>query len=300
MGDVVGVLANAVTRLKTDFIEAFLAAEATYLDAMLFSTSGNASEKYGWLGQSPQMREWKDERIPAGLSDWDYTILNKRFENSLAVDLPTLERDQTGAIRVRIQDLAGKAREYPHSLLSALRTGGTSGLCYDGQAFFANAHVEGSSGSQDNLLAQTGTTVANVKTDFNLATAAMEGFKDDRGVAPIGAQFVYVVVCGPSMKWIMKEAFEQVILTAGGNNIYAGLAKVEIDRAITGNGWVLENRAGKMRGYILQEEKAVTLTNTDPTSDEAFMRGKVMFGTEWRGNAGYGDWRRCVLVGALT
>lgn len=293
------VVTNTAT-LKRDFIKAFEGAPADYLAAMLFAPSGSASEKYGWLGQAPNMREWKDERVPAGLRDWEYTIRNKRFENSLSVDVPELERDQIGAIRVRIGDLAVRAKDFPHGLLSTLRKSGATLLCYDGAAFFATTHSEGDSGTQSNKLSQTGATIDNVKTDFVAARTAMTAFKDDRGQKPVRVALDLVVVCSPAMEFIMREVFENPTLAAGGKNIYAGQARVEVDTGLSGNAWILENRAGMLRGFILQEELPVRLSNTDVTSDEAFMRGKVFFGTEWRGNAGYGDWRYAVSVGTIA
>src|SRR5215217_4824202 len=65
--------------------------------------SNLASETYAWLGSIPAVREWTDERIPKGLSEYNYTIRNKKWEVSVRVDAEVLEDEQYGQVKARVQ-----------------------------------------------------------------------------------------------------------------------------------------------------------------------------------------------------
>ena len=63
--------------------------------AMPFSTD-QASEKYVWLGQTPVIREWIGGRIAKALRENNLTIINKKYEATLRVELDDIRRDKTG------------------------------------------------------------------------------------------------------------------------------------------------------------------------------------------------------------
>ena len=123
------------------------------------------------------MKEWIDERILEGLAQHEYTIINKDWENTLAVDKNKLA-DNPGFITPRIKQLAFQAARHPNKLVINALVDGNVNLCYDGQAFFADAHPqEGSGVTFDNLLAGSGVTVANIQTDWQqIVTAWMKTF----------------------------------------------------------------------------------------------------------------------------
>jgi phage major head subunit gpT-like protein len=74
-----------------------------------FTTEIKSTKKveiYARLGQAPQMKEWLDERAPKGLGEFGFTVVNKHYEASIAVDMDDLDDDQYGQIKIRATQLA--------------------------------------------------------------------------------------------------------------------------------------------------------------------------------------------------
>lgn len=155
-------------------------------------TSDQESETYKWLTQSPVMREWIGGRNAKGFQSNGITIENKEFEASIEIFLKDLRRDKTGQLRMRMADLVKRSYTHWKSLVSTLILNGTSGLAYDGQAFFSASHSEGNSGTYKNLLTSSEYGVLNVTTPTAPTAAEMAAalmavvthfytFKDDQG-----------------------------------------------------------------------------------------------------------------------
>ena len=104
--------------LRAAFMKAFNNAEnpADVMPFIMETTSDGPDEEYGWLGQSPSLVEWVDERKLKALNEFEYRIPNKDYEATLQVDRNSLEDDRMGAVKVRIDDLARKARIHPRKL----------------------------------------------------------------------------------------------------------------------------------------------------------------------------------------
>lgn len=140
--------------LRAVFFDAYEAYSGDWERIATVVPSENDTEKYAWLGATPRMREFKDERIPASLLEHDYSIKNKTWEASIAVDRAALEDDQYGQIRLRIQGLADEARRHQEEMVFSLLKDGFNTLCYDGQYFFDTDHSVGESGTQANKVPQ--------------------------------------------------------------------------------------------------------------------------------------------------
>ena len=163
--------------------------------SMLFH-SDQGSETYAWLGQSPVMREWIGGRHAKGFSENKMTIMNRRFEATVAIMTHELRRDKTGQILVRIRELAERTNAHWASLLSQLILQGEKERCYDGYAFFSVDHSEGKSGAQSNCIQVDRATLSIPKAEQGSSTepnvkvikaAILKGvrqilsFKDDQG-----------------------------------------------------------------------------------------------------------------------
>lgn len=295
-----GQIVNPVTlekALRADFMKAYESTESTALmGSAMKVNSAAASEKFGWLGQAPTMQEFKDEKVPKGLLDFDYTIRNVPYEATLKVDKFALRNDQMQGIQVRIRDLAARAKIFPAKLLMELVKAGTSQLCYDGLAFFSASHVEGSSGTQSNLLTGTGVTLATLKADFNAAVAAMLSYKDDQGEPfyedELGMDLL--IVCPPALKALFMELMNSNIISQSDNSL-KGAAKVMSSSRLTDtNDWYLFNNGGVVKPLILQENTPVEFGALEGNSDEGFMRRMYHYGVEWYGNVGFGLWQKAI------
>lgn len=283
--------------LKTTFNKAYN--EAKQPDLMPITTkvtSQSASEKYGWIGDMPQLREWFGDRQIKEAQDHDYTITNRDFEATVGVDRNEILDDQMGIIRPRIQTLAVRAKDHPNVLLSDLLVNGTTLLAYDGSAFFADRTAP-----NDNLLAGTGTTDAQILTDLGTVRAAMMRFHDDNG-EDLGIVFD-TIVCPPELLdtfgRIMSSATHIAASASGVVNQWKTVVKRVIanHRLTDVNDWYALAADLPLKPLIYQERKAPEFVSLDKSTDpEMFMRKRMLFGVDYRGNAGYGFFQQAVKV----
>jgi phage major head subunit gpT-like protein len=295
-----GQIVNPVTlekALRADFMKAYESTENTaLLKAAMLVKSTAASEKFGWLGSVPTMQEFKDEKSPKGLLDYDFTIRNVPYEGTLKVDKFALRNDQMQGIQTRIKDLAARAKVFPAKLMMELVVAGSSGLCYDGQAFFSASHSEGASGTQSNLLSGTGVTLAQLKTDFDAAVAAMLGFKDDQGqpMQEDDSRMKLLIVAPGALRAKFQELLNSSFI-ATSDNVMKGAAELVISNRLTdANDWYLFDMGGVVKPLILQENMPVEFAALEGESTEGFMRRFYHYGVEWYGNVGYGMWQKAV------
>lgn len=103
-------------------------------------TSTSKTNEYGWLGKVPRFREWIGDRVINAIAKHGYTLTNRDFENTVAVDRNDFEDDNLGIYGPLFQELGSAAKTFPDELLFALVKLGFSTNCYDGQYFFDTDH----------------------------------------------------------------------------------------------------------------------------------------------------------------
>jgi phage major head subunit gpT-like protein len=299
-----GQIVNPVTLekgLRAEFMKAYEVVEnGKVMTAAMKVASSAASEKFGWLGSVPQMQEFKDEKSPKGLLDFNYTIMNVPYEATLKVDKFALRNDQLGATQIRIRDLAARAKTFPIKLLMDLLVAGTTQLCYDGLPMFSASHVEGASGTQSNLLTGTGVTLAQVTADFLSARTAMMSYLDDQGQPMFEdtAQQDLLIVAPPSLQGIFEQLLNSTVLPNNGTNVLYKAADLAISSRLSvgTNDWYLMNRWGAVKPLVLQENMPIEFGALEGNSESGFMRRFYHYGVEWYGNVGYGMWQKAVKI----
>jgi len=284
--------------LRAEFLKAFNNGEnPSDVMAMIMQTKSTSNqEKYGWLGQSPIMREWKSERILSGLADYDYTLPNVDYEATLKVDKNVMEDDQLGAVKIRVRDLAIKAKLHSRKLFFEKLVSGTSDLCYDGQAFFSAAHPE-SGASQTNLYTSTSSapyTAAEFSVDFIGARAQMRGYVDDQGEPVNEGDLDLIIVGSPSLEGVVDQVISADILNNATNTL-KGAAKKLISSRLSGETWYLVNQAGEVKAFIEQERQAIKFESLEK-GERAFMRKELLFGVDKRAGFGYGLWNKAIVI----
>lgn len=285
--------------LNATFVKAFNSMEdpADVMPFMTITNSSSNQEDYGWLGQSPQMVQWIDERRLQALNDFSYSIPNLDYEATLSVNRNDIEDDQLGNVGIRINELARRARVHPRKLFFETLVAGTTELCYDGVAFFSNSHEEGESGTQDNLLAGVGTTLANLQADFEAAEAAMLSFLDDQGEPMNEGELKLAVICPVGL----KEKFRQLNTLSMINNSENGM-KGRIEKLVSSarltdaNDWYVANISEGVKGIIMQKRKDPKFESLEGDSDNGFMRKVYHYGVDYRVGFGYGLWQKMVKV----
>lgn len=278
--------------VKTEFMKAYKDAPMDWQRVATTVNSTLSVETYAWLGQSPQVREFIGERVPKGLSEFGFTLKNRKWENTLAVDRDDLEDEQYGQIKIRAGQLGNKAAQHRNILTWQLFAAGATNVCYDGSNFFDTTHTENQSGTQVNK----GTTALSA-TSYGAARALMMGFKDDTGIL-IGIRPTLLIV-SPQNEQVARQILTSDFVVsdtvaAAQSNIWKGTAELLVVPWLTdSNDWFLVDDTQFIKPMIFQVKEEMSLKYLDGSSDSerAFMRDEFLYGTRARYNVGYGDWR---------
>lgn len=268
--------------LKTIFMNNFSSYKSVYPLITSEVTSTKSSEDYGWLGATPQMQEWLDERKVKGLSEYGFSLKNKSYEATIGVDRDTFDDDQYGQIKLRVAGLAATASKgYDRFLATMIES---NPICYDGQNFFDTDHAE-SGANQANLYTSTALTAPNAKT----VLTAMKQIKDDTNViygvtpthivVPAGLEFTarqlfdpqYVSVTTDPSQAVLKGAVSVVVLpflTSATTHYY-----IDMSQGVS--------------PFIFQNRKPITFAG----DEESFMRKTIVYGVDARFAFGVGDWK---------
>jgi len=289
--------------MKTEFMKAYASTpipEWERVATVLPSTKDQ--ETYPWLGSVGKVREWKDERVPEALLEHNFSITNRDWEASIAVDKNAIDDEQYGQIKIRIQSLAVEAKRFIGELIfellgqGNLSTGtstnfsGKTITCYDGLPFFSASHSEGSSGTQSNK-GTVAFSLANLKT----AITAMKGYKDDKG------KYLNVVpdllVVNPSDEFTAREILNSQFYPEEGTktaklaiNVLKGICDLYVTPYLTSGTWIVLDTKGVVKPLILQMRKQFEFTSLI-TGEEEFMRKKLFFGVDGRWEAAFGMWQ---------
>ena len=132
----------------------FFATTSKYKRFTFEAPSTGPSEVYPRLDMIAGLREWVGARVVQSLSQQSFTIVNKWFEQTIAIDRANLEDDKYGLLTPAAQMLGENAARFPDIQIAGLMANGHTTLTYDGQNFFDSAHPTFTS-------AGAATTVAN-------------------------------------------------------------------------------------------------------------------------------------------
>lgn len=140
------------------FNQGFEGAESHYAEISMTTHSHSDTEKYGWMGLIPGMREWIGPRHVQNLSTHDYSIKNRKFEQTVGVSRQTIEDDSYGLYSPVFSQMGRASSEVRDQLVFELLATGNTQECYDGQNFFDTDHpvVFGDDGAVTQSNIQTG------------------------------------------------------------------------------------------------------------------------------------------------
>ena len=271
----------------------------TELATRIPSTSD--SETYRWLGTVPKMREWGTGRLAQGLRNETYSVENLKYEATIEVDRDEISDDQTGQIRVRVGELAQRAATHKDFLIGDLLINGeTAGFnSYDGVSFFNDAHVSGSSGSQDNLLTYDATstdepTVDEFKAALKQAIGQMLAFKDDQGEPMLISAASLVCAVPPSMLFTALEAINASLISNTSNVLEGAARVISLPWLTDQSKWYLLKTDGVVRPFIFQDREPIEFNALTEDSEESFKREKFLYGVRARYRVTYGYWQFAV------
>ncbi|MEK0431097.1 MAG: hypothetical protein RL139_901 [Gemmatimonadota bacterium] len=287
--------------LRANFVRDFMGT-TSLVDVIATVVSSDSNlETYGWIGEVPAIREWLTERVISGMSETSYAVTNKTWESTLGVKRTDIEDDKLGGLPIRIRQMALRAAEHVNETLVNLLINGTSstlGLGYDANAFFSDTHPARGrqTTTQDNLLAGTGTSVAQIGADLSAAIAAMKNFVDEEGKPFHSSLGGLVIVAPPGIETNMRTVLNAGIISQT-TNVQQGQATLVVSPYLSDvNDWYLLHTGGALRPLIFQSRTPVEFESLDqPESNEsAFMRDIYYFGTRARYVGAYGFWQDAI------
>lgn len=279
--------------LKTNFDMGFKEPTTIYQSITTEIPSNKEGESYGWLGETNGLKEWKDERVPHALLENGFSLKNKDYEDTIAVDRNALDDEQYGQIKLRVRNMGTVAKQSYDEILAEVIE--ENGICYDGQNFFDTDHEEGESGVQSNVDNALPFGASSLKTIIT----RMKGFKMSNGKkAKVRPSHLMV----PStLAWEAREILDPKVVsvtTDPGKALMKGVLEfIENSELSDANGadaayYVLDLKSRAVKPFIFQNRKKITFTALDKSdSTENFMRKKIYYGVEARFAFGYGDWR---------
>lgn len=265
--------------------------------------STGPSEDYRWLQETPEFDKWIGDLTVDDLKEYSFAITNEPFAAAVGVHVDEIEDDRDGVILSRIRSMAGGDKRKWGKLLHTLLLGGTTGLAFDGVAFFSDV-----SGDRinDNLLAGTisaaAPTVAQAAADVMTVRKAMLGFKDSRG------EIVGIV---PDT-WVVPPNLEQVFMTlmtstadptltnSGTTNPFRQyIQRVVVDPGLTDLNDFYALATRYTVGPFAKQMRSPVETFLDETG--RYKNGRLAFGAKFRGNVGYGlPIMACKVVSAVA
>jgi phage major head subunit gpT-like protein len=109
------------------------------------------------LGRTTLFRVWLGERVIQALETHAYTIANKNFEDTIAIDRNDIEDDTYGVYEPIIEQLGWDTKIHPDMLLFQMIRDSvanpSSVVGYDGQPFFSDSHPVGPMGGTQAVMA---------------------------------------------------------------------------------------------------------------------------------------------------
>lgn len=256
--------------------------------------STGRQEDYGWLENVGTLEEVIDEVAIDGVYKSNQTIVNKTYAKAISAKQDDLDDDQVGGIFQRVSDLTVRGRMFPQVLLMDEIIANSNS--YDGVAFYATTHATGDSGTQSNLLTGTGTSLAQLKTDFDSALEAMLAFKDGSG-NPIHETDISIrplVVCPTQLFGLFRDLSNAALINNTSNTIKGAFDLVSTSRLTDVDDWYMFNTAMPIKPYVWQTRQSLALTRLDQNSDIGVLKERFVWKVRLRGAVGPGFWQMAV------
>lgn len=146
---------------KTSFQNGLGMASTMHTRISTIVPSSTKTQKYGWLGKIPSVREWIGPRAVQNLEQHDYSITEKPWELTIGVDRDDIETDNLGIYTPMFTEMGQSTGAKWDQLVFGLLKDGFSQRCYDGQYYFDTDHP---------VLDEAGSQVSVANTDGGSST----------------------------------------------------------------------------------------------------------------------------------
>lgn len=106
-------------------------------------------ETHTYMSNLPRLAEFKDYTPFTRLVSKEYTVANKEYRTGISVRKTDIDDDQIGGYLMSVNGLPNRAKKDVGHITLAHLALGTTNLCFDGTAFFANSHTIGTGDNLD-------------------------------------------------------------------------------------------------------------------------------------------------------
>ena len=302
-------IASAQVKLRdltAKFDNRVAAATPFYPNVCYDASSVRTSEKYGWIGNMPGMREWLGERQFSELRAANFVLENKHWESSLLIKKTDLADDNLGQYGPVLEQLGIEAAHHPDELWFSVLEQGASSTCFDGQYFFDTDHAWGNSGTQSNSITSTvvstsAPTVAEVKTAIRKMVKTMLAFKNDQGKLynrpTVGRLNDLTLLVPLALRDLVYDALESELIS-NSSNVVVDRPNIVSSPYLTSDVKLYLFKTGEaVKPFVFQRREPLTrmMKGIDDleTKDVKFM-------TEARYNVGYFAWWTSILCTLTT
>lgn len=266
------------------FRDAYGSAPDSYLQFSMVIPSTGAANIYPFLEKFGGMREWLGDRQIKNLSSKKMEVVNRDFEDSVAVKKNDIEDDQYGFYGNLIAQMGLDAGK----LWQEVSTGALveNGTWMDGSAFFLTTRKYGSA-----TINNKGTAALS-STTFGAAYEAMMAYKGHNGKS-LGVVPDTLIV-GPKLRETAFNILENQFTYNATDKVQIGnpnkgLCKTQVLNELIGtydDYWFLAQTRGIIKPVAVQQRQLPKLTRMDRDNDEnVFMRKEFIYGTDARGEA---------------
>ncbi len=284
--------------LDTLYQRGYLNAEVTYPKWTQTVMSNSKTTLHGWLDRLPTVREWIGPRQVENLIAQNYSLTNKKYELTFAVERTDIDDDQYNLYGPSAEMLGMQAAAWPDNIMTSTLEAGPTSLTFDGADFFSTTHpkdtANASAGTQSNLFTG-GFTANNVST----VRAAMRNLVGRDG-KPLGMNMTDVMVPPALEQSALQMANAEFIVasngvnaaTGGQTNVLKGSFNVIVNPKLTSaTTWYAFDNRWPIKALIWQLRQAPEFTYlVNPTDQTVFSNDQYTYGIRARGIGGYGLW----------
>lgn len=265
----------------------------------MFEQSSRRAETYAFAGEAPALRDITGDEttIYDAMSDASFAVTNRLWKAGLALERQLIEDDESGIIRRRISQMAQVAANHAERLTMAAIIANATG--YDGVAMISDSHpARNLAPVQDNNLAGTGTSVAQIQTDISTALGALRRFRGENG-EPLGEMMTSVTVLHPvELEPAVRDAVLPGVVSNTTNNRFGELQiNLWPSARLTDltDIYVINSSDPNDLPVLLQERMPISvesLLDGDDSMDKEIFK----YATRWRGHATTGKWQKIVRI----
>lgn len=278
---------DALTAMRTSFNlkfkHAIESAETIYRDlAMIEGDPKHTAMEIPFLEAFAGMREWLGARQIKNLSTKKIRVVEKPWEDTVSIPVRDVESDNWNIYGTLISAMGEAGEQLWDRLFTEALVNPPKWI--DGKAFYCDNRRYGAS------VISNVTTNALTHANFGAFFTQMQSFATHAG-EPMNSRPTHLIV-GPALEDAAREILYSDTITTDGvetANPHKDKVKLVVNPRLIGanaNYWFLGRFQGSLRPILVLKNKDATLTTLNqPTDENVFMDGRILYGAEAYGNA---------------